>query len=188
MNLKEITKDLLERVAEGDERSFAKLFDIHSSQAFRFAYYFLRSKALCDEVVSDVFIRIWNNRKKMAEITNFEAYIFTLTKNQSLTYLDKISKTPAFTNDISRDLISDIENPEEQILANELEKAINEAIDNLPEKCKIIFLMSRENKLRHHQIAEILEISEKTVNAQISIALKKLYSELQKYLYSLLIL
>lgn len=106
MNLKEITKDLLERVAEGDERSFAKLFDIHSVQAFRFAYYFLRSKALSDEVVSDVFIRIWNNRKKMAEITNFEAYLFTLANNQSLTYLDKISKTPAFTNGMADGYLS----------------------------------------------------------------------------------
>ncbi len=183
MNLKEITKDLLVKVAESDERAFSNLFNIHSFKAYRFAYYFLKSKALCDEVVSDVFISIWNNRKKIDRITNFEAYLFTLTKNQSLNYLDKISRTPAFTSDIPPETMSGFENPEEKIITNELEKAINEAIDNLPEKCKIIFLMSREDKLRHHEIAEILSISEKTVNAQIGNALKKLYSELQKYLY-----
>lgn len=183
MTLQEITKDLLQRVSDDDERAFARLFDLHSFKAFRYAYYFLKSKAVCDEVVSDVFISIWNNRKKVAKINNFEAYLFTLSKNQALTYLTKISRIPEFTYEILPEGMSRFENPEEKIIANELEKAINEAIENLPEKCKIIFLMAREDKLRHHEIAEILDISEKTVNAQVSNAIKKLYAALQKYLY-----
>ncbi|NJO90177.1 MAG: RNA polymerase sigma-70 factor [Chloroflexia bacterium] len=182
MSLKETTDELIERIAEGDEQAFAKLFDLYSSKSFHYARSFLKSKELCKEVVSDVFLSIWDNRKKIKDIQNIEGYLYTLSKNRSLNYLDKLSRIPVFTTEIPSDIAADQITGEGKLIADEFEGIIENTIKELPEKCRIIFLMSREGKLKHHEIAEILSITEPTVNTQIGIAIKKISAVLKKYL------
>ena len=123
---------------------------------------------------------------KLPEIQNFEAYLYVLTRNKAYNYLDKINRNPEFAFDLSIEIQANSSNPEELLLSEELEKVINSSINELPERCRIIFLMSREEKLKYQEIADILSISEKTVHAQMVTALKKLNTSLKKYLYSFL--
>lgn len=185
MNLKTTNIELLTRISEGDEHAFAILFDRYSSEVYQIACYFLKSKDLCKEIVSDVFVSLWKQRIKLTQIQNLEAYLFTITKNHSFNYLDKLSRMPGFTSDIPENFTSGFSNAEEMIMGQELETIMNNAINNLPEKCRIIFQLSRDANLKHSEIAEILSISENTVNVQIGNALRRLNEVFKKYMYIL---
>ena len=175
-------KFLLKRISEDNSGAFSKLFDLYFSRVFQFASYFIKSEEICKEVTSDVFISLWNNRKKLMEILNFDAYLYKITKNKALDYIDKVSRQPKFTPDLPVEIHSYQGSPEDQLLIKELEEAINQSISYLPERCKIIFLMAREEGLTYHEIADILSISEKTVNAQMVTAIRKMGEALKKYM------
>jgi RNA polymerase sigma-70 factor (family 1) len=175
-------RNLLYLLADGDSDAFAKFYDIYFHKVYQFTGYFIKSEDICEEIVSDVFLTLWMNREKITEIENIEAYLYTITRNKAYNYLQKIARDPYFTTDFPMEISETNNNPEEIILLEELNKVIKSSIDELPEKCKLVFLMSREEGLRYQDIAQILSISEKTVNAQIVTALKKLHVALKKYL------
>jgi RNA polymerase sigma-70 factor (ECF subfamily) len=146
----------------------------------------VKSPQVVEEIVSDVFCSIWQHRNKITEIDNFEGYLYTITKNRALYYLKHDNKI--LLTDLDLDLISDEisshdENPEFMAIDNEFSIAFKNAVDELPEKCRLIFLLAREERLKYKEIAEKLSISEKTVNAQMVLAIKKLAMRLRKLLY-----
>lgn len=181
MNKAEPKDNLMQRISAGDTEAFRVFYDLYSSQVYRYSRYFVKSEETCEEIVSDVFMNVWNNRNKLTEIEKIEAYLYIITRNKSYNYLDKESRLPGISSEIPNNIQVENLNPENLLLTKELEKAINSAINELPEKCRIIFLMSREGCLKYHQIAEILSISEKTVHAQIVTALKKLNAAIGKF-------
>ncbi len=159
--------DLIYKISKGKTDAFRMFYNIYSDKVYQFSRYFIKSEETCEEVVSDVFISVWNNNKeKLVEINNLEAYLYIITRNKSYNYLDKEARTPEFSNCIPSEIQLDNINPEDILLTKELEKIINSAIQDLPERCRIIFLMSREGNLKYREIAEILSVSEKTVHAQ----------------------
>lgn len=177
----ETVKQLISRISEGDSVAFGAFYDMFFQKVFQFSRYFIKSEQICQEIVSDVFFKLWQNRKKIPEIESIEAYLYTLTKNKSLDYLDSVSRKPSFAEDIPLGILSTESNPEELLLNEELEKVINTAIDDLPERCKLIFILSREEGLKYSEISQILSISEKTINAQIVTALKKMGKAIHNY-------
>jgi RNA polymerase sigma-70 factor (family 1) len=182
----EPVKDLLIHVSRGDTHSFRLFYDRFFKKVLQFVHYFIKSDEICEEVVSDVFITIWLNKEKLPEIEDIEAYLFIVTRNKSLDYLEKELRIPGPTNDVTFDGSTENIDPENILIAKELETIIQHSIDQLPERCRIIFQMSREEKLKHQQIAKILCISENTVHAQMMIALNKLHDLLKKYIYIIL--
>lgn len=186
---KKETEFLLRKIATGDNDAFRSFYDRYYLQIYRFASYFVKSSQIVEEIVSDVFCTIWQYRKKIIEIDNFEGYLYTITKNKALYYLKNDHK--AILTDVDLDTISDEmllhnENPEYIAIDKEFSVAFRNAIDKLPERCRLIFLMAREDKLKYKEIAEKLSISEKTVNAQMVSAIKKLSERLGKILYFIL--
>jgi RNA polymerase sigma-70 factor (ECF subfamily) len=175
-------KELIYQIADGNTDAFGKFYDIYFHKVYQFTGYFIKSDKICEEIVSDVFLTLWITREKLIEIENLDAFIYTITKNKAYNYLNKIARDPDFTSDFPIDITGDIDSPEDIVLTEELKQVIKSSIDELPERCKLIFLMSREEGLRYQDIAQILSISEKTVNAQIVTALKKLHAVLKKYL------
>jgi len=175
-------KELIYQISDGNPDAFGKFYDLYFHKVYQFTGYFIKSDKVCEEIVSDVFLTLWITREKLIEIENLEAFIYTITKNKSYNYLNKVARDPDFTSDFPIDIMGDIDSPEEIILTEELKQVIKSSIDGLPERCKLIFLMSRDEGLRYQDIAQILSISEKTVNAQMVTALKKLHSVLKKYL------
>lgn len=181
MSDSEIIRQLILRIAEGDSVAFTSFYDTYFQKVFQFSRYFVKSEPICQEIVSDVFFKMWQNRHKITEIESVEAYLYILTKNKALDYLSSVSRKPSFADDIPLGIISTDSNPEELLLNKELEKVINTAVEDLPERCKLIFLMIREQGLKYSEIAQILSISEKTINAQIVTAIKKMGSAIHKY-------
>ncbi|MFV0536184.1 MAG: RNA polymerase sigma factor [Dysgonomonas sp.] len=173
---------LLTRIAEDDSNAFRLFYDIFYPQVYKFASYYIKTPILREEIVSDVFFSIWQNRKKNTKIKDIKAYIYIVTKNKALSYLDSASKLNfSSIEDSPIDLFSQNETPEDVIIDEELSKAVENAINTLPERCKLIFLMAREHGLKYKEIAEILSISEKTVNAQMVLAIRKMTLLLNRF-------
>ena len=171
----EALKAITEKVAKGDQEAFRVLFLHFSSKLILFSQSMLVSKEAAIEVVDEVWVKIWKNRESLVTIENLRVYLYTATKNTSLNYLSKKARemiTEPF-NDISVQ-IRDEHCPEHQMITKEIFAKIHEAVKSLPPRCKLIFKFIREDGLKYKEVAEILNISEKTVDAQMVIAVKRI--------------
>jgi len=175
---------LLHRISlNDDELAFQQLFEIYANGLSRFTFSILRNKELTEEAVSDVFFKIWLHRVKITEIENFKAYLYTSARNTSLNYLDKEKRNKAIQlEDISVPLLIDDICPESELISKELKEAIGRAIDHLPERCKLIYSLAKIEQLKYKEIASILDISVKTIDQQLCIAIRKIGDEIQRYL------
>lgn len=184
--MSETVQELLIKIRKGNTDAFQDFYNRYSQKVYQFTGYFVKTDVVCEEIVSDVFLSVWLKRENITGIHNIDAYLYTIAKNKAFNYLETVKRTPEFIPDVSFDIAGPISNPEEMVVTEELRQAIQSSIDRLPERCKLVFLLSRDRGLRYQDIAEILSISEKTVNAQIVTALKKLHENLKKYLISVL--
>ena len=180
-----ICKDIdtiISNIASDNELAFRKFHESFSPKMYRVALYYTGCTEMAQEVVSDVFFKVWQNRIKLPEINNMENYLFISTKNQSLNYINKYKKVRFSTiEDVNPSSFRDIVCPETELLQSELGRKIENAVDKLPNRCRLIYKMVREDGLKHKQVAEELGISVKTIEAQIGIAFKKLNTQLVGY-------
>lgn len=181
MKNSDLAKNLLLRIGQDDSAAFTQLFDLYLSKVLQIAGYFIKRDEICHEITSDVFLSIWNNRKKLSDIGNFDAYIYTATKNKAFDYLDKQSRKPDFLP-VPLEIPSQTHTPEDEILHQEAEKILTTTIQDLPPRCREIFVLAREGGFKYHEIAKILSISENTVNTQMVTAIRKMSEALRKYL------
>ena len=158
-----------------DQQAYKELFVELYGYLYHFAWSFVRSKELSEEIVSDVFIKIWEKRKQLSEVENLKVYLYVATKNISLNYLDR-KKRNDFSDieDISASLISDYSDPEQLLITSDMMLLIQKAILQLPPKCRLIFKLVKEDRMRYKEVAEVLHISVKTVENQLAIAVKKI--------------
>ena len=170
-------------IADGDEQALKKLYEYYANKLFHFAFMIIHSKELAEEIVEDVFIKIWNKRTTIAGVDNFNMYLYVATKNISCNYLRKHNKRKILDlNEISLPYYHVATTPEDLMITSETISKINQVINDLPPKCRIIFKLVKEDGLKHREVAELLDISVKTVENQISIALKKIHTAITVYL------
>jgi RNA polymerase sigma-70 factor (family 1) len=176
----QVLQNLKEKIAEGDERAFRRLFDNFSPKLIEFACAMLKLKEAATEVVDQVFVKIWQQRKQVISIQNLRVYLYTATKNTALNYISRKAKeqiTEPF--DFINLQLRDNESPEQQMITSEIFKKIRLTIDELPPRCKIIFKLVREDGLKYKEVAEILNVSVNTVDAQMVIAVKRISEKLK---------
>lgn len=187
INLNGMTNDstsyLQHRLAEGDEAALEKLHALFCNQLLQWAVAIIRSPQLAEEIVEDVFIKIWNRRTEIPAVNNLKSYLYTLTRNTSRDYLRKYSGKQNFNLDeVSTPLLSVESSPEDLVISAEVIKKINQAINDLPPKCKFIFKLVKIDGLKYREVADLLEVNIRTVETQMRIALKKLHTSLTIYL------
>jgi RNA polymerase sigma-70 factor (family 1) len=140
-----------------------------------FAFAILQSRQVAEEAASDVLMEVWIRRKKLMEIENLKFYLFTSVKNAALRKLKQENKNSRIPLDnMEVEIASNYYNPEEHLRSNELEHALYNAIQQLPPRCKTIYKLAKEDKLRYAEIAELLGVSIKTIDNQLSIAIQKI--------------
>lgn len=168
-----------------DMKAYRQLCEIFFHRLHRTAYAFIKSKEAAEEIVSDVFIKVWQIRAKLTEIDNLSVYLYTVTKNLCLKYITRQYKNPVTSLDIMHFETSiDFNTPEDICVSADLIKKIRMALDELPPKCRLILQLVKEDGLRYKEVADILHISELTVRNQVAIAVKKLGKVLPVYLQS----
>jgi RNA polymerase sigma-70 factor (family 1) len=167
---------LLQKIQEhDDQQSFKKLYQLLFFRLYQFAYSYVHSKESAEEVVNDVFLSLWQKRKTLDTINNINVYLYVAVKNASLNWLRKNKHVFTVSMDeLATDHLHLVPNPELMLITRELQLHIREAIEQLPPRCKIIFKLIKEDGLSYKEVASILEVSVKTVDAQLYLALKKL--------------
>jgi len=160
--------------AENEERyhKFRLVFEEYYNTLCNYAYAFIRDKDTCEDIVQEIFLRIWEKKRDIVLSVSIRYYLFTAVRNNCLTYL-KLEKKAARVSVENEDLLVEIpELEKDPDQASDYLSQVTKAIALLPPKCKDVFLMSRFNNYSYKEIAEILGISVKTVENQIGKALK----------------
>lgn len=162
-----------------DIQKLNKLFEMFQPALFSYCNHLIHSEEDAREIVNDVFINIWNKRSELNLDETLKAYLYAGVKNRAFNHLRDKKQVYTPLSDIS-EKESNIVPITEHLQALETEKLVFALIDQLPEKCRQIFIMSRRDNLTYKQIAELLEINIKTVENQISIAIKFIKKGLEK--------
>ncbi len=169
---------LLEKVKKGNQEAFKEIFNIYYSRLCLYVEKLVNRKDIAEEIVQTIFLKIWENRTKIIIKISLKSYLFKSVHNHALKYLHSKKLEEAFLV-YNKELLekSNLDLPN-----TELTEAINRSIDELPEKCKEIFILSRFEHLKHLEIAEKLGISAKTVEMQIRNANIKLKNKLKDFM------
>jgi len=158
-----------------DQTAYKELFTSLYSPLFLFAKSIVKSREAAEEIVSDVFIRIWERRRDLEKIDNLKVYLYVSTRNTALNYISRHKRN--VTNPIDEfqaEFTSIYFDPEQLLITADMLALIKRSIEQLPPKCKIIFRLIKEDGLKYREVAEILNISIKTVENQLAIALQKI--------------
>src|SRR5258706_1519604 len=127
-----------------DMKAYRQLFDLLYERLFWFSYSFVKSREAAEEIVSDVFIKLWNIRDRLSDIDNLAVFLYTIAKNFSLNYITKNYKYPQVSLDeLQLEIVSSV-NPEDLYISTEMVNKINDTIRRLPAQCRLIFQMVRE--------------------------------------------
>ncbi|MCG8306987.1 MAG: RNA polymerase sigma-70 factor [Cytophagales bacterium] len=184
MSNKDEVRKLVERISLKDnERAFRDFFDLYYTRLIRLAHYYVESQHASEEIVSAVFIGVWNNRKKLMAIPRLEAYLFSSVKYKCLNYLRDNKKNEFYSLDAYHEALRpEFKDPASDLLSKELREKVLQIINNLPPRCKLIFELVKDDGLKYREVAELLDISIKAVEAQVSKAMLTLRKEIYPYL------
>ncbi|MFV0606563.1 MAG: RNA polymerase sigma-70 factor [Niabella sp.] len=175
-------QDCRDRVALGDTKAFRFLFDHFAEKLTRFAYAIIKDEDEAILIMDEVFVKVWKNRQSIATVENITSYLYKATKNTALNHLSKKAKDNiAQPFDFIDIYVEANDNPEQNMIFSETYHKIQTAVEELPPKCKMVFKLVREDGLRYKEVADILNISVKTVDAQMVLAVKKISEKLQNH-------
>ncbi len=177
------------RLRKGDIKAFEMLYNEQYKSLCYYAQRFVFDQDTSREIVQFVFVRIWEKRDSLSVDISLKTYLYAAVRNKCLDYLKHLKIENEFEKMRMKEfqesgniLSKTIDDPLDGLVTEELENAIREAIESLPDKCKAIFELSRYDGLKYSQIAEELNISVKTVETQISRAIKTLREKLSGFL------
>lgn len=179
----QLTDDILlvKQLQQGDEDAFKKIFDMYFVPLCRFANLYVPHPQEAEDIVMDLFVHIWEYRERFTIQLSIKAYLFQSVRNRMLNHLrnkperisiEQLSGEPAVLFETTLEM-------------DELYHLVVDAVDSLPDKCREVFLLSREQQLTNKEIAEELGITIKTVEAQITKALRNIKKQLGNTYYFL---
>jgi RNA polymerase sigma-70 factor (family 1) len=158
-----------------DQIAYKELYTSLYPSLFQFISGIIKSRQSAEEIVSDLFIRIWEKRKTLEEIRNLRVYCFVAARHMSINQLEK-QKVQRVANIeyYKNQLIHPMPDPEKSMISSEMVRRIHEAVEELPARCKMTFKLIKDHGFKYREAAEILQVSEKTIENQMTIALKKI--------------
>lgn len=173
-------RPIQDAICKGHEPALTELYRLFSKRLLHFARVITRSPEMAEEIVEDVFVKLWTNRARIQEVENLTVYLYVATKNQALNAVSQKARSliQAPFDDLDIETAHIVADPYTELVTLEMMKRMQQAVENLPPRCKIIFKLVREDGLKHREVAEILNISINTVDVQMAIAIKKICTAL----------
>jgi RNA polymerase sigma-70 factor (ECF subfamily) len=180
-------KQVLEKFRQGNQSTFEMIFRAYYQPLCRYAFSFLNNKEEAEEVVQTVFVSVWEKRTALQIETSLKAYLYRMVRNSCLNVIkhEKVKLQHAahemYVGEVAAESVM------QKVQATELETKITQAIQALPEQCRLVFQLSRFEELKYQEIADQLQISVKTVENHMGKALKLMREQLKDYLPLLLL-
>lgn len=179
----------IDAIIKGNERAFELVFRNYYNKLFNYARHYVIDREIAHEMVQETFMKLWENRSGLDPDSNLTSLLYRITRNNSLNYLKHLCIQKKYAESVRKNLIAYQLNYEalkdetsEQIIYSELQDKVNKAIEQLPPKCREIFVLSRSREFKYKEIANQLNISLKTVENQIAEALRRIRVYLHEYL------
>ena len=184
MNQSDSIHDLQKRIAlYEDMKAYKQLYDLLFDSLYRFSCFCQVPRKAAEEIVSDVFVKVWQISHKPVELDNSRVIPIPSPKNFSLNYITKNYKNAVVSIDeIDIEAIVEIRSMEDLYISADIVKRIRQTIQLLPSQCRIIFQLVKEEGMKYREVAAILNISVLTVSNQVAIATRKIAETLPAYL------
>ncbi len=172
---------IFRKIKKGNKKAFDELFYLYYKNLCNYSYYITNDKFISEEIVADVFAKIWINRKKISISQNVKSYLYKSTRNTTISY---IRKNKNIFCEIEEDTFlypAELDtSPEKNIKKEEEQRKIKNLLSVIPERSREVFILHRLNGLKYSEIADFLDISVKTVEKHITKALRILRNNYQK--------
>jgi RNA polymerase sigma-70 factor (ECF subfamily) len=170
---------LIHAISENsNEQAFDELFRIYYPGLLSYTTDLLKDKPVAEEICVDVFLKLWQNRKMLPTVRNLSHYLYIAAKHGAISYWRskgyKDLRRSISIEDAGEHFVYELSNHELRLINKETFQQINIAVSSLPPKCRLIFKLIKEDGLKYAEVAQLLEISVKTVENQMNIAMKKL--------------
>jgi len=164
-----------------DERAYKSLFQLLYNRLKAFAASILKCNEQAEEVACDTMYMLWHNRAKLPAVENVRLYAYVIAKNKALNVLKRDARScVSFVDEIDVQINFHQLTPEQILIGEELKHNIGQVVNALPPRCKAVFKLIKEDNLSYKEVAEILEISTKTVDAQLVTAIRRIAAVLKK--------
>lgn len=174
-------KELLQRIALGDEEAFVKVFRHYQDPVFKVVYSYLKSTALSEEVLQDIFLKVWQKRETLADLDSFKNWLFIVSRNYLVNYLQKLAKDKAMREQWITEQPIYENSTDYRLREKHLATYLQEIINRLPQQQRLVFQLAKEQFLTYAEIAEELGISPGTVRIHMSRALGNIREELKQH-------
>lgn len=171
-------RELLARIANGDERAFKTLFEGYYHNLGKYVFQLTGSVSLAEEIVQDAFIKVWLKKEYLVEVKNFSNYLFILCRNHTYNEMQKKATERNFIDRLSHRITDQHNNENPDTLSEKYRELVEEAIEKLPPQAQKVYLMSRDERMKYEEIAQALQISPVTVKKHIQYANKFIAAEL----------
>lgn len=179
---------IIQLLQKGEAAAFEQVFKTHFKNLHGYAYTILQDEIAAEEMVQNVFCKIWEKKDLLNAETSIKAYLYRAVHNESLNYLKHQKVKAAYQMYAVQHIDTNESNAARKLMLSELEHKLHKALNELPQQCRIIFQMSRFQDMKYQEIANELNLSVKTVENQMGKALKILRTKLVEFLPILLIL
>lgn len=168
MSLKNLEEyEFIESIRSGDQTAFRTLYILYREDLYIWIFKFLKTHELSQEVLQDVFLKIWLNRRRIDPERNIKSFIYSVSKNTIIDYLRKISLDKSLVESITYEIHSKSTHADSNINYREVESHLSELLNRLPEKCRKVYILCKIEGRSHKEVSEILKISPSTINNQI---------------------
>jgi len=171
--------ELISGLSQGDIESYEILFERYYSKIKGFAKGLTKDECAAEDIVANVFMKLWYNKEKLASLSNLSGYLFSVTKNEVIDHFRARKYLTDYLQSLENDYTEEAE-PEELYDSNKIQEIVDRVVETMPEQRRKIFIMSRMENMSNGEIAEKLNISKRTVEKHISLALDQLRPALGK--------
>jgi RNA polymerase sigma-70 factor (ECF subfamily) len=173
---------IIASLKKGDETAFERVFKTHFNSLYNYAYTILKNESTAEEIVQQVFFKIWEKRESLPDETMLKAYLYRAVHNESLNTIKHQKVRAGYQMHAVSSTEQTLDNASGKVHMAELQQELHKAMNELPEQCRTIFQMSRFEEMKYKEIADELNISPKTVENQMGKALKILREKLAHFL------
>lgn len=180
-------KQILELLADGSEYAFTQLFNHYSTRVFQVALRFLKSRELAEEVVQEIFLKVWMRRGEMVDTDNFGSYLLTMARNHVFDRIKQIAKEAATKKEFVQ-VVQSVDGADHHLIDKQYQELLQEAVNQLPPQQQQVFRLARVEGLSHQAIAEQLHLSRLTVKTHMAKALQAIRQNLARHITTLSLL